>query len=162
MREIRKLDVNLLGTGRYNIRQRDIKHITIGIFLIICLSRKRGAGDESEDSLEWLNPSPVKSPRLTITTTTITSREEEEQVALVTINIVLRIQIFSWIRIQLFPDLDELKQEKRAKSSLRRTEGFLPSPEVDNINKNTSNIKSFLCTACSSDLPKILFFSLLF
>jgi hypothetical protein len=54
--------------------------ITIGIFLILWLSRKRGAGDESEDSLEWLNPSPVKSPRLTITTTTITSREEEEQV----------------------------------------------------------------------------------
>ncbi len=33
------------------------------------------------------------------------------------------------------PDPDELKQEKRAKPSLRRTEGFLPSPEVDNINK---------------------------
>ncbi len=47
---------------------------------------KRRAGDISEDSLEWLNPSPVKSPRLTITTTTITSREEEEQVGVVTIN----------------------------------------------------------------------------
>jgi hypothetical protein len=54
----------------------------------------------------------VKSPRLTITTTTITSREEEEQVGEVTISTVIEDPDFF-----LDPDLDELKQEKRAKSS---------------------------------------------
>jgi hypothetical protein len=49
----------------------------------------------------------VKSSRLTITTTTITSREEEEQVGLITI-----YPFFSWVRIQMYPDPDKLKQEK--------------------------------------------------
>ncbi len=43
--------------------------------------------------------------------------------------------LFSRVRIQLYPDPDERKQEKRAKSSLGMTEGFLPNSEVDNINK---------------------------
>jgi hypothetical protein len=46
-----------------NPRRWDL-YLYPSLCLILWPSRKKGAGDESEDSLEWLNPSPVKSPRL--------------------------------------------------------------------------------------------------